>query len=65
MNFFGGQFPIFLGSVSGDCCEVAPQVMFFDAYYDSAPVVGFHVVGDPDYEQPTVSLCVEGDNAGC
>lgn len=28
--------------------QIAPQIKFFDVYYTLPPVVGFHVIGDPE-----------------
>ena len=39
---------IFLGAagVGHNCGQIAPQVVFFDAFYVQSFVVGFHILGD-------------------
>lgn len=52
MKFMSGPNPLFLGDsgIGQNFGQMAPQILFFDVYYTCAPVVGFHVVEEPEDE---------------
>lgn len=52
--------PIFLSRALPG--ELGSQLRLFDVYYKEPPVVGWHVLGDPDPSCGTVGFYVEGDD---
>jgi hypothetical protein len=53
---------IFLGTsgVGSNYGQIAPQLRFFDVYYTTPPVVGFHAVGS---YTPAQVLCLIGEES--
>ena len=41
--------------------QIAPQIRGLDVFYTMHPVVGFHIVGDPENPGPMLGLHVVGD----
>lgn len=49
MRFIGGPFPFFLGQsgIGQNFGQIAPQIRFFDVYYDTPIIVGLQIIGAP------------------
>lgn len=51
MIVVGGQNIVFLSGGAGPGFgQIAPQILTFDVFYTKPPIVGFHVVKEPDEE---------------
>lgn len=45
LTFSSGSIPLFI-TTAGVGGQASAQIRFFDVYYTTPPVVGFHVIGE-------------------
>ena len=53
MKIIGGQNIIFLGDggIGPGFGQIAAQILTFDVFFTQPPIVGFHVVEEPEDEE--------------
>ena len=63
MRTHGPGLPLFLSGagMGHNFGQIAPQLQGFDVFYTTHPVVGLHIVGDPENPGPMLGLQVVGD----